>query len=61
MVNIEPSFEIDEKGRVICQSHSKYPHFLQPNKTPLEERQMENESISCLLSCKKFITKLNST
>jgi len=47
MVNIEPSFEIDEKGRVICQSHSMYPHFLQPNKTPFEERQMENE-LTCL-------------
>ena len=47
MVNIEPSFEIDEKGRVICQSHSKYPYFIQPNKTFLEERRMEKE-LTCL-------------
>ncbi|MBY9014324.1 MAG: hypothetical protein KGD68_01400 [Candidatus Lokiarchaeota archaeon] len=47
MVNIEPSFEIDEKGRVICQSHSKFPYFIQPSKSYLEERQMENE-LTCL-------------
>jgi len=47
MVNIEPSFEIDEKGRVICQSHSKYPYFIQPNKTYFEERKMEKE-LTCL-------------
>jgi len=47
MVNIEPSFEIDEKGRVICQSHSKYPYFIQPNKTYLEERKME-KALTCL-------------
>jgi len=47
MVVIEPSFEIDEKGRVICQSHSQYPRFLQPNLTKLEEIQMEKQ-----LTCK---------
>ena len=47
MINIEPSFEIDEKGRVICQSHSKYPYFIQPNKTSFEERKMEKE-LTCL-------------
>ena len=47
MVVIEPSFEIDEKGKVICQSHSKYPYFIQSYKTPIEERQMEKE-LTCL-------------
>lgn len=47
MINIEPSFEIDEKGRVICQSHSKYPYFIQPSKTPFEEKQMEKD-LTCL-------------
>jgi len=47
MINIEPSFEIDEKGRVICQSHSNYPYFIQPGKTYLEEKKMEKE-LTCL-------------
>ena len=47
MTFIEPSFEIDEKGRVICQSHSNYPQFIKPGKTPFEEMQMEK-----LLTCK---------
>jgi hypothetical protein len=47
MTFIEPSFEIDEKGRVICQSHSKYPQFIKPEKTPFEEMQMETQ-----LTCK---------
>ena len=47
MVVIEPSFEIDEKGKVICQSHSKYPYFIQSYKTPIEERQMEKK-LTCL-------------
>ncbi|MFX0047129.1 MAG: hypothetical protein ACFE8G_03075 [Candidatus Hermodarchaeota archaeon] len=53
MVFIEPSFEIDEKGRVICQSHSKYPHFIKPAKTNLEENQMEKE-LTCK-SCSHYI------
>jgi hypothetical protein len=52
MFVIEPSFEIDEKGRVICQSHSKYPYFIQPHKTNSEERQMEKE-LTCL-SCSHY-------
>lgn len=47
MVVIEPSFEIDKKGRVICQSHSKYPSFLEQSMTYFEELQMEKE-----LTCK---------
>jgi len=47
---IEPSFEIDEKGRVICQSHSNYPFFATPNKTYIEEKKMEN-----LLTCKTCV------
>ncbi len=27
---IEPTFEIDEKGRVICKKHSKYNNFIKP-------------------------------
>jgi hypothetical protein len=47
MTYIEPSFEIDEKGRVICQSHSNYPHFIKPEKTTFEDMQMEAQ-----LTCK---------
>ena len=43
MTFIEPSFEIDEKGRVICQSHSDYPQLIKPEKTTFEEMQMENQ------------------
>ena len=53
MVVIEPSFEIDEKGRVICQSHSKYPHFIKPAMTPSEERRMEKQ-LTCI-SCSHYI------
>ena len=53
MVVIEPSFEIDEKGRVICQSHSKYPHLIKPGKTYLEELQMEKD-LTCK-SCSHYI------
>ncbi|NVM17066.1 MAG: hypothetical protein HWN80_05070 [Candidatus Lokiarchaeota archaeon] len=53
MVVIEPSFEIDEKGRVICQSHSKYPQFLRPPMTHLEELQMEKQ-LTCK-SCAHYI------
>jgi len=44
---VEPSFEIDNKGRVICQYHSNYSFFMIPNKTMLQEKQME-----ILLTCK---------
>ncbi|MFW9938421.1 MAG: hypothetical protein ACFFD5_12290 [Candidatus Thorarchaeota archaeon] len=47
---IEPSFEIDEKGRVICQSHSYFPFFKIPNKTFFQEKQMER-----LLTCKSCV------
>ncbi|MFX0010340.1 MAG: hypothetical protein ACFE9R_08500 [Candidatus Hermodarchaeota archaeon] len=47
MVVVEPSFEIDEKGRVICQSHSNYPNLIKPDKTYLEELQLESQ-----LTCK---------
>ena len=53
MVVIEPSFEIDEKGRVICQSHSEYPHLIRPGKTHLEELQMEKD-LTCK-SCSHYI------
>ena len=44
---VEPSFEIDTKGRVICQAHSLYPFFVMPGKTHHQEIQMEK-----LLTCK---------
>ncbi|MFX1394672.1 MAG: hypothetical protein ACFFAH_14015 [Promethearchaeota archaeon] len=30
MENIEPLFEIDDKGRVMCRNHSKYKYFIEP-------------------------------
>jgi len=53
MVVIEPTFEIDEKGRVICQSHPKYPQFIKPGKTKLEDLQMEKR-LTCK-SCSHYI------
>ena len=53
MVVIEPTFEIDPKGRVLCQSHSKYLSFLQTQLTDLEERQMEKQ-LTCI-SCAHYI------
>ena len=47
MTFVEPTFEIDEKGRVLCLSHSYYPFFKMPNKSYFQERQMEN-----MLTCK---------
>ncbi len=44
---IEPQFEIDEKGRVICQRHTNYAWFIMPNKTTHQEKEMET-----LLTCK---------
>ncbi|MFX0075001.1 MAG: hypothetical protein ACFE96_06130 [Candidatus Hermodarchaeota archaeon] len=54
MIVVEPSFEIDEKGRVICQSHSNYPQFIKPDKTYLEEMQSENQ-----LTCKSCLHYIN--
>ncbi len=47
MTFIEPSFEIDEKGRVICQSHSNYPQLIKPEKTTFEEMQLEKQ-LTCI-------------
>lgn len=44
---INPTFEIDEKGRVICQNHTLYPFFIMPGKNREQEIQMEKR-----LSCK---------
>lgn len=46
MYLVEPSFEIDKKGRVICQSHSRYPFFAMDGKDSLQEQQME-KTLSC--------------
>lgn len=47
---VEPSFEIDIKGRVICQAHSLYPFFVMPDKNNHQELQMEK-----ILTCKSCI------
>lgn len=44
---IEPSFEIDKKGRAICKSHTHYQFFKSPHKSIYEEKQVEK-----LLTCK---------
>ena len=44
---INPTFEIDEKGRVICQMHTNFPFFVMPGKTRQQEIQMEKD-----LTCK---------
>lgn len=53
MVVIEPSFEIDEKNRVICQSHSRYLQFLKPKMNSYEELIMEKQ-LTCKL-CDHYI------
>lgn len=47
MTRINPSFEIDKKGRSICQFHSEYLHFIDPDKDFFDELQLEH-----LLTCK---------
>ncbi len=44
---IEPSFEIDKKGRTICKSHTHYQFFKSPHKSIYREKQVEK-----LLNCK---------
>ncbi len=45
---IEPSFEIDKKGRVLCKKHTNYPYFIDPKKDFFEEMFLDSE-----LTCKK--------
>jgi hypothetical protein len=47
MKMIEPSFEIDDKGRTICVKHTKYLLFKEPNQSFSQEIQRE-----ALLTCK---------
>jgi hypothetical protein len=47
---VEPTFEIDEKGRVICRSHSHYPFFMMPDKSFFQDQQMEK-----VLTCKTCV------
>jgi hypothetical protein len=47
MKPIEPSFEIDAKGRVICQNHNNYVHFIDPDKDFFSEMYLDVE-----LTCK---------
>ncbi len=49
MTRIQPSFEIDNKGRTLCQAHSKYFEFLRAIDSGdfFEDLQLEND-----LTCK---------
>ncbi|MHA1688140.1 MAG: hypothetical protein ACTSYC_06315 [Promethearchaeota archaeon] len=49
---IEPKFEIDDKKRVICQNHSDYLHFIDPNKDYFEEQFLELK-LTCK-TCKHY-------
>ncbi len=51
--SIEPHFEIGEKGRVICQDHDKYFHFIDPNKSYFDEQFLDVE-LTCK-SCHHYI------
>jgi hypothetical protein len=44
---IEPSFEIDEKGRVVCKEHSNYNYFMSPDKDYFYDMLLERQ-----LTCK---------
>ncbi|MCK4238318.1 MAG: hypothetical protein KAX33_04290 [Candidatus Lokiarchaeota archaeon] len=44
---VEPSFEIDNKGRTMCKNHTYYQFFQIPHKTIYEEKQLEK-----ILTCK---------
>jgi len=44
---IEPSFEIDEKGRVICKEHTNYNYFMRPDKDFFYDMLLERQ-----LTCK---------
>jgi len=44
---VEPSFEIDEKGRVICKEHSNYNYFIRPGKDFFYDMLLERQ-----LTCK---------
>jgi hypothetical protein len=47
MYCVEPTFEIDDMGRALCQCHSNYAYFIAPGKSYFQERQLER-----LLTCK---------
>ncbi len=49
---IEPSFDVDNKGRVICRAHTNYKSFLKP-KDYFEDMSMEEE-LTCL-TCGHYI------
>jgi len=44
---IDPSFEIDNKGRVICQNHPNYVHFIDPTLDYFQDLYLDFE-----LTCK---------
>ena len=53
MPTIEPTFKIDDKGRVICKKHSKYEHFVEP-KDYFQDLYLEIE-----LTCKTCSNYIN--
>lgn len=50
MDTIEPKFEIDESGRVLCLKHSKYEFFKDPQITQFQPHLLEKQ-----LTCKSCI------
>ncbi len=51
---VEPKFEIDNKNRVICQTHTNYPYFISPDKDYFEDLALDSE-----LTCKTCLHYLN--
>ncbi|MBD3253696.1 MAG: hypothetical protein GF383_01310 [Candidatus Lokiarchaeota archaeon] len=47
MDRIDPSFEIDGIGRVICKNHTKYLQFIDPDKDYFQDLYMEKK-LTCL-------------
>jgi hypothetical protein len=40
---VEPEFEIDEKGRVLCKTHSNFEFFSQPKVNRYQQRELEKQ------------------
>ncbi|MHA1293236.1 MAG: hypothetical protein ACTSQJ_11290 [Promethearchaeota archaeon] len=53
---IEPSFKIDNKGRVICKAHSNYYDFVKPNRDFFEDMLLDSQ-----LTCKTCAHYENNT
>jgi len=53
-MKIEPDFEIDKKGRVICRYHSNYHYFIDSHKDYFEDMSLDLE-----ITCKTCIHYTN--